>query len=264
MPPDSSAPDFPLTEQDVRGIVRLMGDVIAAPGSISDKRRSLMDGLCALIGATSWAWCMAEFDPMKPPSFIGFEHGGFDEERFARYVEAMNHPDMEAVTRPSSIELKERGTQLTRTRRQMDPQMNLEKSAAGAFWARADIGPLLISQRPMEGGGTSGVAVYRRFGQPPFDEREARIAHIILSEVPWLHFTAFPDQTSRQISRLYPRHRTVLNLLGEGWSRKKIAAHLQITENTIHGYVKDIFKHFGVHSQAELLARFTKGDGGDL
>jgi DNA-binding CsgD family transcriptional regulator len=222
-----------------------------------------MDGLCGLVNATSWAWCMAEFDPDKPPSFIGFEHGGWDEERFAKYIEAMNHPDMEAVTRPSSIELKEKGTQLTRTLRQMDPPALLENSAAGVFWAKADIGTLLISQRPMEGGGTSGVAVYRRLGEPHFDEHEARIAHIILSEVPWLHFTAFPDQQSQDITRLYPRHRTILNLLSEGWGRKKIADHLGLSVNTVHGYSKAIFKHFGVHSQSELISRLSKGDGGD-
>ncbi|RYD23096.1 MAG: LuxR family transcriptional regulator [Verrucomicrobiaceae bacterium] len=257
------AEDFSLSESDVRAIVRLLGQVIASPDGLREKRRMLMDGLCQMVNATSWAWCMAEFDPDKPPSFIGFEHGGWEEERFARYIEAMNHPDMEKVTRPSSIELKEKGTQLTRTRRQMDPDMLLERTAAAEFWEKADIGAILISQRPMEDGGISGVAVYRRLDLPHFDERESRIAHILLSEIPWLHFSAFPDRASQEITRLYPRHRAVLNLLAEGWSRKKIAASLGITENTVHGYAKKIFKHFGVHSQNELLVRLSKGDGGD-
>ena len=263
MPADSRISDSPLTEQDVRNVVRLLGEVIAAPGGFSEKRRFLMDGLCRLVNATSWAWCMAEFDPDKPPSFIGFEHGGWEEERFARYIEAMNHPDMEEVTRPSSIELKERGTHLTRTLRQMDPPMHLENSAAGKLWAKADIGTLLVSQSPMDGGGISGVAVYRRLGERHFSERESRIAHIILTEVPWLHFQAFPDQPTREIARLYPRHRTVMNLLCEGWGRKRIADHLSLSVNTVHGYSKVIFRHFGVHSQAELISRLTKGDGGD-
>ncbi|WP_205760932.1 helix-turn-helix transcriptional regulator [Luteolibacter luteus] len=260
----SKIPQSPLTEQDVRDIVRLLGSVIAEPGGLTEKRRFLMDGLCSLVNATSWAWCMAEFDPDKPPSFVGFEHGGWDEERFARYIEAMNHPDMEEVTRPSSIELREKGTQLTRTLRQMDPPMRLENSKAGELWAKADIGTLLISQRPMDGGGISGVAVYRRLGEPHFDERESRIAHIVLSEVPWLHFQSFPDRQTPELERLYPRHRTVLNLLCEGWSRKRIADHLGLSVNTVHGYSKAIFRHFGVHSQPELIRRLTKGDGGDL
>jgi len=145
----------------------------------------------------------------------------------------------------------------------MDPPMLLENSAAGPYWARANIGTLLISQRPMDGGGISGVAVYRELGKPQFNEREGRIAHIILTEVPWLHFRAFPDRESQDITRLYPRHRTILNLLTEGWGRKQIADHLSLSINTVHGYSKVIFKHFGVHSQAELIARLTKGDGGD-
>ncbi|MEI6606053.1 MAG: helix-turn-helix transcriptional regulator [Verrucomicrobiota bacterium] len=256
-------PEFSLAERDVRTMVRLLGEVIATPGDIRAKRRFLMDGLCQLVDASSWIWCMAEFDPDKPPSFIGFEHGGWDEERFARYVEAMNHPAMERVTRPSSLELQAKGSHLTRTQRQMDPDFLLENSPAAAYWINADIGALMTSQRPMPGGGISGIGVYRRLGEPHFDERESRIAHIILSEVPWLHFSAFPDRQSQEITRLYPRHRTILNLLTEGWGRKKIADHLGISIHTVHGYAKTIFKHFGVHSQAELITRLTKGDGGD-
>ena len=256
-------PNSTLAEADVRKMVRLLGEVIAAPGEINDKRRLLMDGLCNLIGATAWAWSMSQFHPDKPPSSIGLIHGGFDEKRFANYLEAINHPAMEAVSRPSSLELQRKGTHLTRTRRQMDPEGFLDRSSAGPLWEKLDIGPLIMSLRPMEGGGVNAIRVYRTLDQPQFDDREARIAHIILSEVPWLHFTAFPDQASHEITSLYPRHRTVLNFLGDGWSSKKIAEHLGLSVNTVHGYVKVIFKHFGVHSQSELLARFTQGDGGD-
>ncbi|MFT3991564.1 MAG: helix-turn-helix domain-containing protein [Luteolibacter sp.] len=251
-------PDTTLAESDVRTIVRLLGDVISAPGDHPQKRRLLMNGLCELVTATSWAWCMAEFDPEKPPSFLGFEHDGWDENRFAKYIEAMNHPQHGEITHRSSIELKEKGTHLTRTLRQIDPEMHFESSAIGAAWAKADIDAIILSQRPMKGGGVSGTAVYRRLGKPQFNVLS------VLSEVPWLHFSAFPDEQSRGITRLYPRHRIVLNLLCEGWPRKKIAAHLNISENTVHGYIKEVFRHFTVHSQSELIARFTKGDGGDL
>lgn len=253
----------PLPESDVRAIVRLLGEVIASRGDLRECRRLLMDGLCRIVNANSWAWCMAEFDPEKPPSFIGFEFGGFDEERFGRYVEAMNHPGHGVITHRSSVELKEKGIHLTRTLRQIDPEGVFENSPIYQAWAGADIGALILSQKPMQAGGVSGVAVYRSVGEPQFDARESRIVHIVLSEVPWLHFNAFPDQASQNITRLQPRHRTILNLLCEGWSRKKIATHLGISENTVHGYVKEIFRHFGVNSQPQLIARFTKGDGGD-
>jgi len=34
-----------------------------------------------------------------------------------------------------------------------------------------------------------------------------------------------------------------------------------LSELTVNGYVKKIYPHFKVHSQAELIARFTRGDG---
>ena len=259
------SPDQPFTlpEPDVRKIVNLLGGVIAAPGDIHEKRRLLMDGLCVMIDATAWVWAMSEFHPDKPPLSVGLLHGGFDEARFACYLDAINHPDMQQVMRHSSLEYHRKGTHLTRTRRQMDPDHILEASAAAASWEKADIGDLMVSTRPMEGGGVSAIGIYRNLGGNPFNERQAKIAHIVLSEVPWLHFHSFPDQPSREITKLYPRHRMILNCLCEGWSRQKIADHLGLSVNTVHGYVKVIFKHFRVHSQSQLVARFSKGDDGD-
>ena len=248
----------------MRRIVRLLGEVIVAPGEIHDKRRLLMDGLCELIDATAWVWSMSQFHPDKPPSSIGLIHGGFDEARLAKLFEAINHPALEAVSRPSSLELQEKGIHLTRTRLQMDPQSLLDQSAVGPYFEKANMGPIIISLRPMNGGGVNAIRIYRTLGEPPFDERETKIAHIILSEVPWLHYEAFPDPACHELASLYPRHRTVLNCLCEGWSRQKIADHLGLSINTVHGYAKVIFKHFGVHTQSELVTRFTKGDGGDL
>ncbi|MBX3740797.1 MAG: helix-turn-helix transcriptional regulator [Akkermansiaceae bacterium] len=259
------AEGFVLPENDVRGIVRLLGEVIAMRGNINVCRRRLMDGLCQLISADVWVWCMAEFDPRKPPSFLGLLHGGFTEKRFARYIEAINHPDMERISRPQSEELQQRGTHLTRTQKQLlkGSDCSLEASAAYPAWVRADIDVIMTSLRPMPGGGVSGVGVYRNLGRSQFGEREARICHILLSEVPWLHFQSFPGQEGREITRLFPRHRTVLNCLCEGWGRKKIADYLGISENTVNEYVKTVFLHFQVHSQAELIARVSTGDGGD-
>jgi DNA-binding CsgD family transcriptional regulator len=252
-----------LKENDVRAVVRLLDRVIAAPGELQEKRFLVMDGLCEIINATAWAWSMSEFHPDKPPSSVGLIHGGFDEDRLAIFLEAINHPAMEAVSKPSSQELLLKGIHLTRTRQQMDPEGQLDRSEAGPLWRKANIGPLMMSLRPMDGGGVNAVRVYRTLGSEHFTDREARIAHIVLSEIPWLHFPSFPDKPSQEITRLYPRHRTVLNCLCEGWSCKKIAGHLRLSPNTVHGYSKSVFRHFGVHSQAELIARFTPGDGGD-
>lgn len=255
-------PESPLTEADVRVIVRLLGDVLAAPGGSREKRRLLMERLCTVVNSSAWVWCMADYVPDQQLGHSGILHGGFDDSRFASFLEALNHPAMEAVSARSSKDFLENGVHITRNLPQLEqggpPMMDSE---AGPWWKKADIGTLMVSLRPMEAGGASAIGFYRNTGAPHFNERETRIAHIVLSGVPWLHYAAFPNQEF--ITRLYPRHRTILNLLCDGWSRKKIADHLGLSVNTVHGYARTIFRNFGVHTQSELLSRFTLGDGGD-
>lgn len=255
-------PDSLLTEDDVRAIVRLLGDVIAAPGGFSEKRRFLMDRLGAIVDSPAWLWCAADYVPGQQLGHSGILHGGLDDTRFAGLLEALNHPAMEAVSAHSSREFLQNGVHVTRSLPQLERGgIGMLKSEAGPLWRKANIGTLMLSLRPMEGGGASAIGFYRELGAPHFNERETRIAHIVLSGVPWLHYSSFPDK--ELVTRLYPRHRTILNLLCDGWSRKKIAAHLGLSVNTVHGYTKAIFKHFGVHTQSELLSCFTHGDGGD-
>jgi DNA-binding CsgD family transcriptional regulator len=246
----------------VRVIVALLGEVIAAPGGFREKRRILMDRLCQVVDCSAWVWCLADYVRDRQVGHSGILHGGFDDARFAGFLEALNHPAMEEVSAPSSREFLENGVHITRNLPQLEKGgICLMESEAGPLWEKANIGTLMISLRPMEAGGASAIGLYRIMGAPHFTERETRIAHIVLSGVPRLHDASFPDQEF--ITRLYPRHRTILNLLCDGWSRKKIADHLKLSVNTVHGYTRTIFRHFGVHTQSELLSRFTYGDGGD-
>lgn len=257
-----ATPEPLLGEEDIRAIVRLLGEVIAMRGEINACRKRLMEGLCPIVGADSWLWCMAEMEPGKRLGHSGILHGGFDDERFSWFLQAINHPALGKANHRIASELAERGSHITRNLSQIeDPDYPLFGSEAGPCWEKADIGTLMLSLRPMESGGATGIGLYRRRGRPDFGEREIRIAHILLTEVPWLHYEKFPDMNI--IGRLYPRHRTVFNLLCDGWDRKKISSHLGISLQTVHGYVKEIFRHFDVHSQAELIARLGKGDGGD-
>jgi DNA-binding CsgD family transcriptional regulator len=251
-----------LSEKDARSIVSLLADLVATYGDFNHKRRLLMDNLCRLVSADYWLWCMANYRPDEQLGHSGMLHGGFNDASFAGFMEAINHPAMESVSRHSAVELQEKGCHITRSLDQLEsPDARLMDSAAGPFWKKAGIGTLMLSLRPMPEGGTSGIGLYRKTGAQGFTQRETLIVHIILSEIPWLHYQHFRDQ--EKITRLYPRHRTVLNLLCDGWSRKKIATHLGLSENTVHGYAKAIFKHFNVHSHSELMARLSQGDGGN-
>lgn len=88
------------------------------------------------------------------------------------------------------------------------------------------------------------------------------MAHILLSELPWLHDEGWPQDRGASIPRLSPRLRIVLNLLLDGRTRKEMASSLSLSEHTIAQYQKAIYSHFGVNSQTTLLRRFQMGDGG--
>lgn len=245
-------------------MVALLGDVLAAPGSHAEKKRLLMDGLCGLVEADAWAWTLSQFVPGQAPTYVGFLHGGFDDGRFARYLDALEHADMKWMLKEFAEDLVSHRNHITRLRDQVVQDEYYLASPVSKLFSAANIGPIIISGRPVTGGGVSGIGLYRNGERAMFTERESQIAHIVLTEVAWLHDWGWPEDRGESVVKLTPRQRTVLNALIQGWCRKKIAVHLGLSVHTVHGYIKAVFSHFGVHSQAELISRFSWGSGGLL
>ncbi len=263
----SNAPETSsLDESDVRAMVRLLGEVAALPVGHAEKKQYLMEGLCRLVAADAWVWGLAaEMDPDRLPVYVGFQHGRFDEAQFAAFLKIQTHPLIVGLTAPYSRELLSHPERhLTRTLQQIgcDDQRFAESDVA-SLWDPCGFHPRCLSFHPLGGGKYSGIALYREVGSPLFDARDSRIAHIILTEVPWLHAQGWPEDRGAEVPRLAPRTRLVLELLLQSYGRKQIAAHLGISENTVAGYVKDIYRQFDVRSHTELLRRFYQGDGGD-
>jgi DNA-binding NarL/FixJ family response regulator len=62
-----------------------------------------------------------------------------------------------------------------------------------------------------------------------------------------------------RIPDLSPRMRQTLDRLLAGDSEKQIAHRLGVSKNTVHVYVKALYRTFNVCSRGELLARFIRG-----
>jgi DNA-binding CsgD family transcriptional regulator len=56
-------------------------------------------------------------------------------------------------------------------------------------------------------------------------------------------------------TRLTPRQREVLGLLGEGLPARKIAGRLGITEITVRNHIRAVLAELGVHSQLQAVAK---------
>jgi DNA-binding CsgD family transcriptional regulator len=60
---------------------------------------------------------------------------------------------------------------------------------------------------------------------------------------------------------LPPRLRQTLQGILAGDGEKRIAYRLGLSRNTVHVYVKNLYRHYDVCSRGELLARFVRGRG---
>lgn len=263
--PLSPDPNAALAEPDVRAIVKLLGKAITSRRDPAGVRELLMEGLCELTKADAWAWSLAcAAQPGEQPVYLGMAHGGFDEERYGRLVLAAGHPDMAWISAKLLGEMREHGSHVTRLRMQIVDEESFAASGVNASLCDADIGPFIFSLRPIDERAVSTLCIYRRRCDPPFTRRESRIVHIVLSELPWLHEQGWPEDRGNSVPRLAPRLRLVLNLLLDGRSLKDMAVTLSLSQNTIAGYKKLIYSHFGVNSHAALMRRFRSGDGGDF
>jgi DNA-binding CsgD family transcriptional regulator len=57
---------------------------------------------------------------------------------------------------------------------------------------------------------------------------------------------------------LSPRERQTLELLLNGDGEKQIASRMKISQHTVHGYVKSVYRRFNVSSRAELLSLWVR------
>ena len=109
----------------------------------------------------------------------------------------------------------------------------------------------------------SGVILARAPGRPDFTAREkavVRESHALIAPLVGGPLARFADPSP---ATLPPRTRQVLRRVLEGDSDKQVAARLGITPLTVNQHTKLIFRHFGVQSRAELLARWVRrGWGG--
>ena len=264
-----SSQESVVSEHDVRAIVRLLGDVAQQTGGVAARKRALMDGLGRLVGADHWIWTISRGMRSGMPMTVGLIHSGFDDEQLAALMAGSQ--DLEAPPPENEMALTEflRGEHFTRTRQQwISDERWYGSTHVQKYRQPARMDHFIFSIMPLNESGDddliSGIGLHREFGREPFTDRDRRIAHIVTSEVPWLHYAELPGEASRQVPALTPRQRTVFGLLIEGKPRRTIATSLGISPHTVNDHVKAIYRHFDVNSRSQLMHRFMSGDGGDL
>ncbi len=256
--------EMTLAEEDVRAIVRLLGVVCGIAG-VEAMRARLMDGVMELTGTRAWVWTLcAKMEPGKLPVYAGYQQGGFDEAAFEKFMKIQTHPDMAALTAPYAAALAESTTpQVTRSLQQLVTRGEFEATAVNELWIDCGFQPRLLTCRNVGGAAWAGFALYRHPDEPLLTDREALIGHVVATEISWLFEMGWPEDRGAMVPDLSPRCWLVHEMILQGYEDGRIAEVLGISEHTVRDYVKTIFRHFGVNSRAEVVARFFVGDGGD-
>lgn len=70
----------------------------------------------------------------------------------------------------------------------------------------------------------------------------------------------FGAMTRKQLS---PRMRQTLRRLLEGDQEKEIARHMKLSQNTVHVYVKSLYRRYNVNCRGELLSKFLRPMAGE-
>ena len=254
-----------IDEQDVRGIISLIGSVAMGQASHNDRRELLMDGLAELIEADAWLWfTSAHTTAGEQPVLTFLLRNGLSDEQFTLLMSASELPDTAQVIAPFFDDFNQTGGLTTRLRQQIVSTSDFEKSGAFKLWQAANIGPAILSCRSTADGQVSMLAFYRSADRAFFTERDSRVSHIVLSESPSLYENISPASLNGEVRALSSRLREVLNCLIQVFSRKEIANLLGLSVHTVSDYISTIYKRFKVHSHADLIRRFFTGDGGDL
>jgi DNA-binding NarL/FixJ family response regulator len=71
-------------------------------------------------------------------------------------------------------------------------------------------------------------------------------------------YASFAPPAPHDGEELSPRMQQTLQSLLAGDSEKQAAAKLGVSQNTVHVYVKQLYRKFGVNSRGELLAKWVR------
>jgi len=248
-----------LRVEDVREIVRLLGEVAVLETDAPGKRRALLMGVAKLIQADIWVWVhFADNAKDGIPMGFAFIEGGWENEaQRMKFAEATTSPAAE----PFNTAMR-KGSDIHRTRLRRDVFSDAQWFESELFrnhYGKANMGEWLTTHYPLGNRLFSTMVFLRQLGRPAFSRRDVCIVHIITEEIDWLHRAGTDVPGAEHVNELSPRQRQVLLQLLSGEGVKQIARELSLSTHTVNDHMKHIYRRFGVSGRSELVAKFLAG-----
>jgi hypothetical protein len=251
-----------MSSEDVRAILRLVGevhDLVVDPPALFSR---MVDGLLRIVGAD--VGCMSPIHDFRPGG-EGLLEGNlvrsFDDRAAHGVVVSalrstvLNEPAVAEMTRGFVP-----GRVMTRLRRELLTDTGWARTPYGAELRRvAGVRDVLYSAAPSaRPTDVLGLILYRTgAGASRFGEVERDLVDLFREQmVPIYRGMAARPPAARRAARLRPDYRAALCALLAGLSEKEAAGRLALSVHTLHDRVRALYALFGVTSRAELLALF--------
>ena len=254
-----------LTLRHVQSVYRLLGECRDLGADPLARQSHLYAGTARLIGAqvaTGGELLLSTQGPQVVSCVdLGWE-GERERQRFYEFQsqgEAASSEAFGAFVRP----LQDRSL-ATRSRQQVIEDRDWYRSEHFNEYSKLSrIDACLVSLCMLPALSREAVSImtfYRPLGERQFQRRERRLVRMLHRELHPLIGRQLASSKEPSASQLPPRLRKVLQCLMEGDGEKQIASRLGLTRQSVHQYVKAVYRHFRVHSRPELLARWIRAE----
>jgi DNA-binding CsgD family transcriptional regulator len=254
--------------RDVQSIYQLLGECRDLGADPVAWQKHLYEGTASLIGAQVATGGEILLSPKGPQVVSCVDLGWEGERERKRFLEFQSGGEP-ASSEPFGKfvrELEQRSL-ATRCRQQVIDDREWYGSEHFNEYSKVSrIDACLVSLCTLPDLAENAVSImtfYRPLGQRQFESRERRLVRLLHDELHPLIGRQLASADEPSASRLAPRQREVLHHLLNGDSEKQIARRLGLTPQSLHQYVKAVYRHFDVHSRAELLARWIRVPPGE-
>jgi DNA-binding NarL/FixJ family response regulator len=256
-----------LRATDIRAISRLVGECRELGDDSIAWRRHLLTEVARLVGsamAVEYEGVNEPSGPFEPIGVIdwGWENGDFNRAAWVRMNEefARRGTDFNPMIPAYFAAIKSgRGPCLTRS--DVLPDSQWYRSCYYQDYhvtSGADVMMYCFLPMPASDGQLSDLVLVRPLRERDFTAQHRTLVQKLHEKITALIGGPLARFSDASPSSLPPRVRLVLRCLLEGDSDQHIAARMKISRYTVNEYVDRIFRHFGVQSRPELLARWIR------
>jgi DNA-binding CsgD family transcriptional regulator len=234
----------------------LQGELFELRGT-AERSRHLIDSLCQLVGADGGGiGYSVDFRPGGQGRLVQVHSSGFAAADERRMVIDELQPSTALDPAIGRLMRYPRTATVTRRRCELVTEQHWYRSAYVNEISRvAGIDDSMYSIMPgPERDSVFGFGLYRQWGRRPFSSGERELLDLFQQEAAPIYRSIFLAADPAPSVALSPRLEETLRGLLAGLAEKEIAAHIGISQHTVHDYVKELYARFHVASRAQLLA----------